>query len=97
MKSFFAICALAIASSILLSGCASDGSKESSPKGAKVGKARYIYLPPTTGSHLRRRVLVDENGQVIGSDPSATQSAEGGAILDLQRKSNARPSSRGGN
>src|SRR5690349_13042308 len=74
-------CAVLLATTwLLLGGCASTdiGSTEKSDSGAP-RKGKWVYVDPPTGSYIRRRVWVDENGNV--SDPSSAARTQSPEIL----------------
>lgn len=54
----------------LIAGCSSTAQPDTAAAVPK--KKRYIYLPSETGSHLPRRVEVDDDG--------STNSVSGGAV-----------------
>ena len=61
---------LAGAVASLLNGCATNSTNPN--RGAETagqGKGHWVYLEPTTGSNVRRRIWIDENGN--GTDPGS--------------------------
>ena len=76
----------------LIAGCASTAQPET---GAAVPKKkRYVYLPSETGSHLPRRVAVDDDG-ATNSVSGAVIKVDPAALREMQR-SGSLPQ-RGGN
>lgn len=76
-------------------GCASDkpGSAEAPASGGK--KGHWVTLPPVTGSHLSRRVWVEDGQQAPDGSVPGSYSRE--ALEDWQRKNSAnRPGAGGG-
>ncbi len=78
---------LAIAGiSLLTSGCATDQQTDTKSK----PKRKYVYLP-VTGSHLGRRVLVNEDGTLADSPGEPVQAVNPSALSEVQRKGSVNP------
>ncbi len=66
----------------LVSGCSSTAPKGTAAAVPK--KKRYVYLPSETGSHLPRRVEVDDDGST-NSVSGATIKVDPAAMREMQR------------
>jgi hypothetical protein len=53
-----------------LAGCASSTEPRAAapPKPAAQGSGHWVYLPPETGTLIRRRVWVDDSGSATNAD-----------------------------
>ena len=76
----------------LIAGCSSTTQPETAAAAPK--KKRYLYLPSETGSHLPRRVEVDDDGST-NSVKGAAIKVDPAAMREMQR-SGSMPK-RGGN
>jgi hypothetical protein len=76
----------------LIAGCASTAPPDTAAAVPK--KRRYVYLPSETGSHLPRRVAVDDDG-ATNSVSGAVIKVDPAALREMQR-SGSLPQ-RGGN
>ena len=76
----------------LVAGCSSTAPPDAAAAAPK--KKRYVYLPSETGSHLPRRVEVDDDGST-NSVSGAALKVDPAAMREMQR-SGSLPK-RGGN
>ncbi len=65
----------------LVAGCSSTAQPDAA---AAPKKKRYVYLPSETGSHLPRRVEVDDDGST-NSVPGAALKVDPAAMREMQR------------
>lgn len=66
----------------LIAGCSSTAPTDSAAAVHK--KKRYVYLPSETGSHLPRRVEVDDDG-TTNSVSGAARKVDPAALREMQR------------
>ena len=66
----------------LIAGCSSTAPTDTAAAVPK--KKRYVYLPSETGSHLPRRVEVDDDGSTNSVKGAATK-VDPAAMREMQR------------
>ena len=76
----------------LVAGCSSTAQQDTTAAAPK--KKRYVYLPSETGSHLPRRVEVDDDGST-NSVPGAALKVDPAAMRQMQHQGSL--PKRGGN
>ena len=68
---------------LFAAGCSTSEQAAGKPK----PKLKYVYLP-ATGSHIGRRVLVNEDGTLVDASGVPILTADPSVLTDLQRKGN---------
>jgi hypothetical protein len=75
----------------ILAGCASGSSTSAAAKPGEERKGHWEMREPETGSHIARRVWVDENGHTTNAPTMGNIEIGSGAALQQSQTRSSRP------